>query len=294
MDVAFLRTQISRLVAERDFRATSDCLEEIIFGLPREEFLPLVVEIGIIPEDIPYDSSEEKLYAKSADIVLAKAFQELGLRSSVNRERANCADVVARSDAYGYSLVGDAKAFRLSRTAKNQKDFKVKSMVDWRGDHDYAVLVCPYYQYPRSASQIFAQAIDGNVLLFSWEHLSLLIEEGIEEGELIDLGKIWGLSRKIARRVLADEREKSFMDLQDELISKALEIGQQRIGQVFARYRDIVSRRGDQGILYWENRIKDIRGMSREEAVAGLISALKLEEKIMSIRQFISHLESNE
>lgn len=294
MDVAFLRTQISRLVAERDFRAASDCLEEIIFGLPCEEFLPLVVEIGIIPEDIPHDSSEEKLYAKSADIVLAKAFQELGLRSSVNRERANCADVVARSDTYGYSLVGDAKAFRLSRTAKNQKDFKVKSMVDWRGDHDYAVLVCPYYQYPRSASQIFAQAIDGNVLLFSWEHLSLLIEEGIEEGELIDLGKIWGLSRKIARRVLADEREKSFMDLQDELISKALGIGQQRIGQVFARYRDIVSRRGDQGILYWESRIKDIRGMSREEAVAGLISAMKLEEKIMSIRQFISHLESNE
>ena len=33
-----------------------------------------------------------------------------------------------------YSLVADAKAFRLSRTAKNQKDFKVQAMdgLAWR------------------------------------------------------------------------------------------------------------------------------------------------------------------
>jgi hypothetical protein len=83
----------------------------------------------------------------------------------VNKERSNCADVVGKSVIHGYSFVGDAKAFRLSRTAKNQKDFKVKSMSDWRGDHDYSILVCPYFQYPKNNSQIYGQALDGNICL---------------------------------------------------------------------------------------------------------------------------------
>jgi type II restriction enzyme len=147
-----------------------------VFSLSKKNLNIIIKEIGAIPEDIEHDSSEEKLYSKTTDIVLAKTFQELGMQASVNKERANCADLVSKSSIHGYSLVGDAKAFRLSRTAKNQKDFKVKSMVDWKGDHDYSVLVCPYYQYPKSSSQIYGQALDGNVCLLSWEHLSFLLE----------------------------------------------------------------------------------------------------------------------
>ncbi|MDR2485941.1 MAG: HindIII family type II restriction endonuclease, partial [Treponema sp.] len=105
-----------------------------------------------------------------------KCFQELGLKASVNKERANCADVAARSKFHNYSLVGDAKSLRLSRTAKNAKDFKVTSMSEWKGDSDFAVLVCPYYQYPKSRSQIYGQALNDNVLLFSWEYLSISSE----------------------------------------------------------------------------------------------------------------------
>ena len=217
-----LRDEIRRCSNDMPFKAASDALEELIFGLKRRDFLPLVVEIGIIPEDIPHDSTEEKLYAKCADIVLAKSFMELGLNATVNRERANCADVVARSTVHDYSLVGDAKAFRLSRTAKNQKDFKVKSMVDWRGDHDYAVLVCPYYQYPSSTSQIFGQALTGNILLFSWEHLALLMEQSVEECPSLNLGKIWNLSKKMSRSILTDDRDRSFVARQDRSICKMI------------------------------------------------------------------------
>ena len=144
MEFSKLRTIIKEESIKGTFISSSDFLQDVIFSLQKSELIPIITEIGSIPEDIGHDSTEEKLYAKVSDIVLAKCFQELGFKSSVNKERANCADVVAKSQFHNYSLIGDAKSFRLSRTAKNQKDFKVKSMSDWKGENDYSVLVCPY------------------------------------------------------------------------------------------------------------------------------------------------------
>jgi type II restriction enzyme len=78
---------------------------------------------GNIPELYAHDSSEEKLYAKYTDSLLAEVFKAVGLRSHVITERADAADVEVF--ATSYSFVADAKSFRLSRTAKNQKDFKM-------------------------------------------------------------------------------------------------------------------------------------------------------------------------
>ena len=105
------------------------------------------------------------MIAKASDAVLSRAFRELGLKSTVLGQRSDSADVLAESKYYGYTLVADAKAFRLSRTARNQKDFKVTALSGWRKDADYAVLCSPYFQYPVKKSQIYAQAVDENVCL---------------------------------------------------------------------------------------------------------------------------------
>jgi len=128
---------------------------------------------GAIPEEYGHDSSEEKLYSKYTDVLISEAFSAIGLMSAVIVERADIADVQAR--AASYSLVADAKAFRLSRTAKNQKDFKVQAMDGWRGDLDYAIVVCPIYQLPTRTSQIYRQAVARNVCVLSYSHLSALV-----------------------------------------------------------------------------------------------------------------------
>ena len=99
-------------------------LQERIYALDRAHTIQLVSQIGSIPEDIGHDSTEEKLYAKVSDILLAKSLIEMNLEATVLTQRADCADVVAQSHYHRYSLVGDAKAFRLSRTARNAKDYK--------------------------------------------------------------------------------------------------------------------------------------------------------------------------
>jgi type II restriction enzyme len=119
---------------------------------------------GAMPEQYGHDST---------DAVIAESLSAIGLKSVVITERADAADVQASGE--GYSLVADAKAFRLSRTAKNQKDFKVQAMSGWRRELDYAVVVCPIYQLPSRTSQIYQQAIAHNVCVLSYSHLAVLV-----------------------------------------------------------------------------------------------------------------------
>lgn len=125
-----------------------------------------------IPEAYSHDSSEEKLYSKYTDALLSHTFMSLGLRSLIFRERGDAADVEAF--APDYSFVADAKAFRLSRTAKNQKDFKIQAMDGWKRGKPYAMVVAPIYQLPTRSSQIYEQASTRNVCIFTYPHLAVL------------------------------------------------------------------------------------------------------------------------
>lgn len=128
---------ILRILSEHDglsFEAVSEKLIQCVQSDSRDGCLQTLKEIGTIPERIPHDSTEEKLFSKASDAVLSRAFQELGLKSTVLKERGDAADVFAESPIYGYTLVADAKAFRMSRTAKNQKDFKVSALSVWKKD----------------------------------------------------------------------------------------------------------------------------------------------------------------
>lgn len=127
---------------------------------------------GDIPEEYDHDSSEEKLYSKYTDALLCEAYKFMGIKSIVLKERGDSSDVEAF--ARDFSFVADAKAFRLSRTAKNQKDFKVQAMDGWKRGKPYAMVVCPIYQLPGKSSQIYEQACVRNVCIFTYSHLAVL------------------------------------------------------------------------------------------------------------------------
>jgi len=273
-----------------DFVRAGKELEEIIFSLNKNDLISIITKIGIIPENIEHNSSEEKLYAKTADMVLAKCFQELGLKASVINQRANCADVSAKSLYHKYSLVADAKTFRLSRTAKNQKDFKVKSMVDWREDNDYAVLACPYFQYPKNNSQIYGQALSGNVLLFSWEYFSILLQNNIIETKEYSLEKIWNISHLIAENTSISSQNNNYIEEQNKLLCKIVGLKMQSCLNNFSVFKTEIITRGEQEIIFGKNKISEIETYSKAKAIKELISSLKLHEKINVIKRYIASL----
>ena len=137
--------EISKL--SDDFNADSEKIEREIEKEIKDDGLDSLLGhlrlCGAIPEKYNHDSSEEKLYSKYTDVVIHEAYSAMGFNSIVLKERADTADVECVST--DFSFVADAKAFRLSRTAKNQKDFKVQAMDNWKKGKPYATIVCPVY-----------------------------------------------------------------------------------------------------------------------------------------------------
>lgn len=290
MDYIDLRSLI-RENSKLDFAAASSNLQSILFDISRTDVLSLITEIGIIPEDIGHDSSEEKLYTKVSDILFAKALKEMDFEVTVLKERSNCADIIAQSKYHNYSLVGDAKAFRLSRTAKNAKDFKVDSMVHWREDNDFSVLACPYFQYPKNNSQIYRSALDGNVSLFSWEYLYIILSENVKESEDTDLRELWNQSHHIMQQTNMADANKCFIQQQDANIREIIGLTEEQFDNHFNNIKGSVVYRGNEEIRYYESEIARIRQLNREDAIRELLVSMKLDSKIETIRKFINQVQ---
>src|SRR6266702_7187037 len=163
-------------ISKRDdlsFKDRSERIKQALESAPSLDLLQHLDHAGVIPERFDHDSSEEKLFAKYCDYLLALSWSLLGIQSQAILERTDAADVIGHEGTY--KVVGDAKAFRLSRTAKNQKDFKVEALDKWRKGAEFACLVCPLYQYPGHTSHIYLQASTYNVTLLSYTHFAFLL-----------------------------------------------------------------------------------------------------------------------
>lgn len=275
-------------VKDRDFESASLVLENCVNSDPK--FFEILTQIGVIPEWIPHDSTEEKLFSKVSDAVLSRAFREIGLKSTVLRGRSDSADVLAESPLFGYTLVADAKAFRLSRTAKNQKDFKIVALSGWRKDAEYAVLCSPYFQYPMRSSQIYAQAIEHNVCLLSWEHLVFLLEKGIKESALLDFSKLWGFCNTYSHKIFFSDAKKSFTIHFNNLMLELTNTSNSDFVSLLERQIAEISIRGEHEKNFWRNKIEEINQLSREEAIRELIKAQKIHEKMNQIDAYIGSL----
>lgn len=259
-----------------------DILEEKFAEITKDELSSSLLECGIIPELLEHDSSEEKLWAKYCDILLAQTWTHLSIPAEVLRARGDSADVFGK--AHDYSIVGDAKAFRLSRTAKNQKDFKVQALNDWRKSNTYACLVSPLYQYPQRASQIYEQAIERNVTLLSYTHLKFLLDCT----ERQNLDPLWCIGSELPKSKNAQQ----YWEAIDETTRKIAGESEETFSSYKQETIDKIKQLGKEGIDYWETRIAAYKKLSQEEAVARLIKAEKVEAKIGTIKKAIDIVQS--
>lgn len=266
-------------------------LEEYIYN--SENLINLIENIKIIPEKIKHDSTEEKLWAKSSDIILSKSFISLGLKSNVIQKRSNSADIIANSIYHNYSLVADAKAFRLSRTAKNQKDYKVVSLSNWRQDAEYAILCAPYFQYPFGNSQIYEQALKYNVCLLSWEHIVFLLKIKIHENDSINFNNLWNYSYICSTITTLSDSFKCFIPSFNLYISEYFKFNLTDFYNFLKKEINFIFLKGKNEIDYWEEQIIKINQYSREKAIKELLNEKKINRKISQISKFIHGLNND-
>jgi type II restriction enzyme len=198
----------------------------------------------------------------------------------VLKERADAADVEAFDEEY--SFVADAKSFRLSRTAKNQKDFKIQAMDIWKRGKPYAMVVCPIYQLPNTSSQIYQQATTRNVCIFTYSHLVLLLTYSEVEG----LAKARVLLNKIFEKVKSLNPSKDAKDywvaINSCILKQSKNIDELWLVEKNAAIESIKIRK-DEALAFLAQEREKIMRMSHAEALNELVKVYKIESKIKTI-----------
>ena len=269
-----------------DFQARGVSIHTSLEGCSREDIIHHLNYAGVIPECYDHDSTEEKLFAKYCDALLARAWCELGLNASPIIERADSADVIGHGE--DYSIVGDAKAFRLSRTAKNQKDFKVEALNQWRKGADYACLVGPLYQFPSNKSQIYVQAIRYNVTILSFTHLSFMLKAGFKDSKA--LKELWEATKGLAVSKAANQ----YWATINKIILKITGASYKKWERELQEAAERLPAQGIEQITYWEGILAKIRELPKEALVEKLITALKIDAKIDVIKRAAGIIPSSD
>jgi hypothetical protein len=229
---------------------------------------------GAIPEHYPHDSSEEKLYSKYTDALLSASFTYMGLNSVVLSERADAADVEAATK--DYALVADAKAFRLSRTAKNQKDFKIEAMHNWKRGKPFAIVVCPIYQLPNKSSQIYQQAITRTVCIFTYSHLAVLVRLAEATSQTIALDALHQILRATEPLNPSKEAMPYWYQINRTMLSVHPRISDLWQEEKIANLESIKAAK-EEGLTALANERQRILQMSHDQAIQALIKDKNIE-----------------
>lgn len=235
---------------------------------------------GAIPERYSHDSSEEKLYSKYTDVVIHEAYSCMGFNSLVLKGRADVADVECVAD--DYSFVADAKAFRLSRTAKNQKDFKVQAMDGWKHGKPYAMVVCPVYQLPSRNSQIYQQAGARSVCIGTYTHLAVLARYA----EAQSTNKAMELVHEVFKVVEAMNPSKD-ANTYWQIVNRTMLDFDKIISEIWKEEKRAsiesiaISRKEALGFLASERA--RIMKLSKEDAIKEVLKSSKIDNKIKAI-----------
>jgi len=236
---------------------------------------------GDIPESYGHDTSEEKQYSKYTDALLSETYKFLGFKSLVLKERADAADVEAF--AKEYSFVADAKAFRLSRTAKNQKDFKIQAMDGWKRGKPYAMVVCPIYQLPTKSSQIYEQASARNVCIFTYSHLAMLVSYSLLDSKQRAVELIHEIFKVIPALNPSKDASSYWLAVNKTMLSFSPKIEELWKLEKQAAVESIFAAK-EEALKFLANERKKIMQMSHEEALRALIQVHKIENRIKVIK----------
>jgi type II restriction enzyme len=275
---------------EKDFIRSSDIIKKDLKNeIINEGISTLIDHIRIsqyIPEEYIRDSFEEKLYAKYTDCVISLAFEQLDISSTVLGNRSNSPDII--SDGVYYKFITDVKSMRISRTAKNQKDFKINSISNWKASSQYGLLISPLSHYPRRSSEIYQQAVKYSVCLLSYSHISVLLKYKTIFKEYLETNKVLGLLfSKVSDLKIDRSSTRYWSGIHEILFKNNIFQDTELLNDIWQSEMvimdDIIMHIKDESIRVIDSEIKRLDGLSLEEAILELKNALHLNTRRKAI-----------
>ncbi len=156
-------------------------------------------------------------------------------------------------------------------------------MDNWKHGKPYAMVVCPIYQLPSRESQIYKQASTRNVCIFTYSHLSLLVNYAQAEGH----EKSQNLLHEVFRTISALNPSKSAADYW-MAVNKTILNFSKIIQDIWNTEKiaatesiEVAKREGLKCLAAERERIME---MNHEQALQELITINRIEGKIKTIK----------
>lgn len=145
-------------------------------------FSNLLKHSGYIPDLYNNDSSEEVLYTKLVEVLVAEWAERMGFKSEIVKQKASKEDVTINID--NKIIVCDAKSFRLGRSQKapNVKDFlKLEDIRKWMESYEGSIggLVtypCTHEWKNTSDAYRYCSTKDAPTLMLPYKYLAFLFD----------------------------------------------------------------------------------------------------------------------
>lgn len=216
----------------------------------------LTLHSGFIPDHYGHDSSEETLYTKFVEVVVAEWGSRVGFTMTLQKEKSSKEDVTFRSG--GGVAVCDVKSYRLGRSQKapNVKDaIKQGDYQKWlrayhSENHVGGLVVFPSAHDWQGKSDVYSYVShkESPILLLFYEHLAFFLikktatSEGrsffeilnaysttFEKGHSKSRSEYWGKIHSEIARTTAQSDIESFISKSKEIVSEVAKWSAERL-----------------------------------------------------------------
>lgn len=162
-------------------KVAADFKERLGSKYDDEKFCKLLSCAGFIPDLYKSDSSEETLFSKLTEILVAEWAERMGFKSNVVKTKSSYEDI--NFSISEKIIVCDAKSFRLGRSqqAPNVKDFlKPADIQKWLNRHENGLgglITFPDTHDWTESSDVYLYCTDKNcpTVILSYVHLALIL-----------------------------------------------------------------------------------------------------------------------
>jgi hypothetical protein len=189
----------------------------LISGLTDQQLAFLLTHSGFIPDHYEDDSSDETLYSKFVEVLVAEWGSRLNIKTEIPTAKSSTEDVTFIFDG-SHVIVADVKCYRLGRSqaAPNVKDvIKAEDFNKWASRHGSREAVGGLVVFPsrfdfKKGSDVYLYASNPNpgkrILILFFEHLAYLLlhAKGLPPGAFFSiLHEYGGLFERASKNRLA-------------------------------------------------------------------------------------------
>jgi hypothetical protein len=190
----YIRNSVTSWINPPDTATLAADYWKLLKHMNNQELAFLVLVTGYIPEFYKEDSSQETLYSKLVEVIVAELFVRVGFKETIiQKQKASKEDVTIRIP--GKVIVCDAKTYRLGRSqaAPNVKDTLKKADYEkWLASYDEGERVGGLITFPSlfrwkggSDAYLYCTDFSSPIALTLYEHLAFMLIAGLPPLSLI-------------------------------------------------------------------------------------------------------------